>query len=531
MSLEGSLEHVRAVDVVQFIHIGRRTGTLKIRNPPSEAVLGFREGQLINATLTGAPRLGELLILAGLLSPSDLESTLAIQQGQHPRRSLGKLLLDQGLVPDGQITQLLAQHFANVVLEVVSWRQGSFEFTLDDLWPVEELKAFPGDTAVHVEVDTRAVLMEALGQVDRLSRQAGGRAAARDETGAGAAPGELREGAREPAPAPVRLPPQSPAAAADPGPDDDRHTLPRVQVLSRDGGLAERLCAELREERTRVTTVTARDAGFSLPGEPPPIVLADLRDGAFDVDAIRTLRRGRPRASVVAYCLAQIGQAPLYDAGAVATVHGEVPAVAACIRSVCRSRAEQSNEALIARGLSEGFARLRKVVSDLRSGMLGTTVSLNLLTAIADSIERAILFVVEEEQLIPVGSFGLPVPTDKQPALNRSLRLSLRDRSVFGACAESDRPQIVPYEEATLPGPFRAVVNRPRSGLCAVFPVSGSQRVIAMIYADNGANDRPMADVQLLGLALSQLGLALENELLRRARDAYRQSAQDPGSR
>ena len=66
----------------------------------------------------------------------------------------------------------------------------------------------------------------------------------------------------------------------------------------------------------------------------------------------------------------------------------------------------------------------------------------------------------------------------------------------------------------------------PRSGMFAVLPVSGSTQVIALIYIDNGGNERSLEDVPLLDLAVSHLGLALENELLQRARDAYRRSGQ-----
>ena len=61
-----------------------------------------------------------------------------------------------------------------------------------------------------------------------------------------------------------------------------------------------------------------------------------------------------------------------------------------------------------------------------------------------------------------------------------------------------------------------------------MLPVSGSQRVIAIIYVDNGNKDRPIADIQVLELAAFQLGLALENEFLRRARDTARAAARSP---
>ena len=69
-----------------------------------------------------------------------------------------------------------------------------------------------------------------------------------------------------------------------------------------------------------------------------------------------------------------------------------------------------------------------------------------------------------------------------------------------------------------LPDAFTRVVGKPRSGQCAVFPVMGGQRVIAVVYADNGPSNRAIEELDILELAAAQAGLALENELLRRQR-------------
>ena len=44
----------------------------------------------------------------------------------------------------------------------------------------------------------------------------------------------------------------------------------------------------------------------------------------------------------------------------------------------------------------------------------------------------------------------------------------------------------------------------------------GGQRVIALVYADNGPSNRAIEELDILELAAAQAGLAFENELLRR---------------
>jgi len=62
----------------------------------------------------------------------------------------------------------------------------------------------------------------------------------------------------------------------------------------------------------------------------------------------------------------------------------------------------------------------------------------------------------------------------------------------------------------------RKVLGPPLTGQVVVFPVLGAQRVISVIYTDNGQVDRPIEDIDILELATAQVGMAFENELLRR---------------
>ena len=63
---------------------------------------------------------------------------------------------------------------------------------------------------------------------------------------------------------------------------------------------------------------------------------------------------------------------------------------------------------------------------------------------------------------------------------------------------------------------FAEVVGRPRTGQVVVFPVLGSQQVISVIYTDNGPLSREIEEIEILELAAAQVGVAFENELLRR---------------
>ena len=74
-----------------------------------------------------------------------------------------------------------------------------------------------------------------------------------------------------------------------------------------------------------------------------------------------------------------------------------------------------------------------------------------------------------------------------------------------------------------LPEPFRTLVGRPRTGQVVIFPVLGAQRVISVIYTDNGEREQAIEDIDILELATAQVGMAFENELLRRQISQHRE--------
>jgi hypothetical protein len=190
-----------------------------------------------------------------------------------------------------------------------------------------------------------------------------------------------------------------------------------------------------------------------------------------------------------------------------------------------------ASEHAIAEGIRTSFARLRRIIADLRSGLLGTSVSSNLMAAVAESLDRGVLFVPHLDRLVALGAFGnhgngLPLTKTTQ-----GLIVPTGDSGVFRSCLADSRTRRVSYEDALLPQAFTEAVDRPRTGEIAVLPVPGSERVIATVYMDNGARERAIGDIEIFELAAFQLGLALENEFLRRANPGHDVTASIFGQR
>ena len=78
------------------------------------------------------------------------------------------------------------------------------------------------------------------------------------------------------------------------------------------------------------------------------------------------------------------------------------------------------------------------------------------------------------------------------------------------------KPVSVDFDDADLPPDLARMVGRPASGQVVLFPVLGAERPISLIYTDNGTREQEIQDIRILELATSQVGVAFENELLRR---------------
>jgi hypothetical protein len=291
----------------------------------------------------------------------------------------------------------------------------------------------------------------------------------------------------------------------------------RFQIVSPDAKLLAQINHLLAETGDRMSAVGLRDAGASLLGEPPPIVVVDLRYQTHAVDTLTALCRARPRASVIALFVGRAPLRELYQAGVLSITSAAPETVVACLGSVARQRRYLSNEHAIAEGVRASFARLRRIIADLRSGLLATSVSLNLLNVVAESLDRGVLLVPDRDQLVALGAFGQTALGEELLTTTQTLTFPVGSSGVLFECLRDSHTRRVSYDNAGLPQAFREAVDRPVSGESVVLPVPGSERVIAVIYLDNGARDRPVGDLEIFELAAFQLGLALENEFLRRS--------------
>lgn len=515
MSINGVLEDLPLADVLQFIHLGHRTGTLYMwRDDDRRAEIGFHEGRIVAAWRPGQKRLGDLLVAEGVLDGALLRDALALQRGEAAEQSLGQILLSRGWVRREDVHRVIQDQIQEAVFDLVTWKHGHFHFEVNELNPVDDFAVVPGDILGDLDLNTQMLLLEATrifderhrdrhrsddGETSPLERRLRRAGLA---TGRGSRePGEEGEAWREAGERPVE--PLAPLAV-------------RCQVVSKDPELARALVRRLPEELARVVPVQLREAGNRVPGElAPPLVVLDLRGGGGTPRDLATLSRTRPSAPLVAVIEGlDSDAATLYGAGAIAVVTGDADALAAVCRTLVRVLSHPQPQGTFGYGRHGVMTRFRRALFDVQSGLLSATMALNLMNVISESVERAILFLVQGERLVAVGAFGFSENGRSLAEVTRGLKLEPPPESALRRALTKAEPLSLDYEEAGLPEALSQIVGRPRTGQVVIFPVLGAERPISVIYTDNGPLDREIQDIKILELATSQVGVAFENELI-----------------
>lgn len=162
MPIEGPLRELGLADLLQLIHLSRKTGVLTVRTGRFKhtAHLEFDRGAAVGARASGeAPRLGQLLVASGKATQGQVDRALAAQRAD-PRRRLGAILVEREGVPRDEVERQLRFQLEETVFELVRWTDGDVRFE-------EAEVSDPGPVALRVS--TEGLLMESMRRMDEWS--------------------------------------------------------------------------------------------------------------------------------------------------------------------------------------------------------------------------------------------------------------------------------------------------------------------------------------------------------------------------
>ncbi len=160
------------------------------------------------------------------------------------------------------------------------------------------------------------------------------------------------------------------------------------------------------------------------------------------------------------------------------------------------------------------ISRLRSLSVELRFPSSSSEITLLILRFASDIFQRGVIFIVDEEEIIGLGQFGLEIEGADEKI--RKVRLNIKDsrflRDIINkAMVYKGQMQKDPVTER-----FISLIGGGWPREVAFFPIIAEGRVVALLYCDNSITGEPFAHTEGLEIFINQAGLALEKALLER---------------
>ena len=172
-------------------------------------------------------------------------------------------------------------------------------------------------------------------------------------------------------------------------------------------------------------------------------------------------------------------------------------------------------------------AELQRRLEDLRRPQDAAQISALVMNMARDFFERAVLFIVKDDELRGLGGFG-PAAEDDIILVIRETQMPLGEPSTFQEVVASGKPHFGPLAPGRLETALLDTLGRYASREAAILPLVTNRETIAVLYGDNPTTGAEMRRLDTLEVFLSQAGVALENAFLQRKLGARPEDALAP---
>jgi CheY-like chemotaxis protein len=162
------------------------------------------------------------------------------------------------------------------------------------------------------------------------------------------------------------------------------------------------------------------------------------------------------------------------------------------------------------------FAFLRRRLLELRQGADASEIAVLVMKVAREFFERGILFVVRNDEARGLGGFGLAPREETLNLLAREITIPLREPSVFRDVAQERKP----FHDAPPPDRWATHlmgrIGRFHSRAVAILPLVAHRETIALLFGDNPETGQEPSGLEPIEVFVEQAGIALENVFLQR---------------
>lgn len=138
MSFGGNIATMPFPDILQWLSMGSKTGTLKITlSEDNLRMVYFKSGTVIAARSSLVKdHIGKLLLREGLLNKSQLKQVLEVQKKD--KSPFGTICVRLGFLSEDTLFEMLRAHSEKIIYDLFSLKEGEFIFQENEL-PEEQL--------------------------------------------------------------------------------------------------------------------------------------------------------------------------------------------------------------------------------------------------------------------------------------------------------------------------------------------------------------------------------------------------------
>jgi hypothetical protein len=576
MSFNGDLEHFPLVDVIQLLHMTNKTGILYLKSPKGESQLVFHDGFFVSANhLNNSVRIGKVLLDMNAITQEDLTTALAVQKDAgKSRKPLVATLIEQGIIDTDTAFKGLETLIEMTIVEVLSWASGSFSLDVSKEYVSDEYRYFPEKLHQEVLLNAQGILMDSLRIYDERMRDGtlskiffteenqssetpkGTPEITADLLGLDSLDSITRKipdvfiGLKDHDPEhehrqmvaralpEITIDQQEQlitflTSCSSPPPPEALPPVTAIILLTQNELLSHALTTVCKHENLFVFS-SDEESGLdivieqSLGRDLHPVLVVDIphdSDGGESLALVRRKTTAYPQISIIISACCDTWRVVSMDALSVGT--------RAIIPRPCRRCHTETYVPQMIAVLSGMVAFLKTMLpvstpetgqqfaaafTQLKTLSEPPEIALVLLQYAALQFERAITFVVAKGEVIAEKSVG--VHHDRAsggPSAPLLFRIPLERNSVFCEVVEKGRLYYGQRSDTVLTNYLYKEIGVPRSPKVAAVPLISRGKVIAITYADFGADAVSPPQMNLLEALAQHAGLILDNALYRKS--------------
>ena len=161
MGISGNLKTMVLAELLQWLSMGQKTGTLVIGGSGKiKKRIFFDQGSIISSASTDPKEyLGRFLVNHGYVAEDPVNAAVARQKEE--KQLLGKILVEMGTIAEEDLHQMLLLKAEESIYEIFTWEEGDFEFLDNEL---------PEETMIRMNLDVQMLVLEGSRRLDEWNR-------------------------------------------------------------------------------------------------------------------------------------------------------------------------------------------------------------------------------------------------------------------------------------------------------------------------------------------------------------------------